>query len=569
MRIAFFGSSLVSAYWNGAATYYRGIVRALARARPSRHVLRARRLQPPAASRYRGSAVGQAWSCTRRPRRRVQARRRSGARCRPDREGQRRRRVRCTARSRGARLASRRTWWRSGTSMRPPRSTACSSDPRDPFRRTDPALRRDLHLRRRRPGGLGLPALGARQCVPDLQRARSRDAPSRAARSALRAAISAFSAIACRIARRASTSSSSGAAAQLPGSAVPARRRRLGRQGRRPSNIRYFDHVYTRDHNAFNCTPRAVLNISRESMARYGFSPATRVFEAAGAGACLITDAWEGIELFLEPGREVLVAHDGDEVAEHARALNARARAPDRARRRGAACSREHTYAHRAAQVEAVLDGNARRQRRPAAMSDIVILGLSITSSWGNGHATTYRSLVRGLAARGHRVLFLERDQPWYAGNRDEPHPAGATTVLYDSVDELIAIHERAVRDAALVIVGSFVPDGVRSANGSTSVARGLTAFYDIDTPVTLAKLAAGEHEYITPDLIPRLRHVSLVHRRTRLCASSRAATALRWRAFCTALSIPSCIDPPRGRAAGTSAISGLTATIGSQCSKR
>ena len=71
----------------------------------------------------------------------------------------------------------------------------------------------------------------------------------------------------------------------------------------RSSNVRYFDHVYTRDHNAFNCTPRAVLNISRESMARYGYSPATRVFEAAGAGACLITDAWEGVELFLDAGR--------------------------------------------------------------------------------------------------------------------------------------------------------------------------------------------------------------------------------------------------------------------------
>ena len=70
-------------------------------------------------------------------------------------------------------------------------------------------------------------------------------------------------------------------------------------------------HVYTRDHNAFNCTPRAVLNISRDSMARYGFSPATRVFEAAGAGACIVTDAWEGIELFLEPGAEVLVADSG------------------------------------------------------------------------------------------------------------------------------------------------------------------------------------------------------------------------------------------------------------------
>jgi spore maturation protein CgeB len=84
-----------------------------------------------------------------------------------------------------------------------------------------------------------------------------------------------------------------------------------------PANVRYVGHVYTRDHNAFNCTPRAVLNISRDSMARFGFSPATRVFEAAGAGACLITDAWEGIEMFLEPDREVLVAANGSEVAEH------------------------------------------------------------------------------------------------------------------------------------------------------------------------------------------------------------------------------------------------------------
>lgn len=124
------------------------------------------------------------------------------------------------------------------------------------------------------------------------------------------------------------------------------------------ANVKYFDHVYTRDHNAFNCTPGAVLNISRESMARYGFSPATRVFEAAGAGACIITDAWEGIELFLQPDCEVLVARDGEGVAEHLRALT-----PARARALGKAAYRrvlaEHTYAHRAATVEAVLEGRA------------------------------------------------------------------------------------------------------------------------------------------------------------------------------------------------------------------
>jgi len=121
-----------------------------------------------------------------------------------------------------------------------------------------------------------------------------------------------------------------------------------------PPNVDYVGHVYTRDHNAFNCTPRAVLNVNRESMARYGFSPPTRVFEAAGAGGCLITDAWEGIELFLEPGREVLVAADGAEVYEHLDRLGPGAghAIGERARHRILA---EHTYDHRAAQVEAVL----------------------------------------------------------------------------------------------------------------------------------------------------------------------------------------------------------------------
>ena len=121
-----------------------------------------------------------------------------------------------------------------------------------------------------------------------------------------------------------------------------------------PPNVRYAGHVYTRDHNAFNCTPSAVLNISRDSMARYGFSPATRVFEAAGAGACIVTDRWEGIELFLEPGTEVLVAGSGSEVAEHVVALDAA-----RARRIGEAARQricaEHTYDHRALQLDALL----------------------------------------------------------------------------------------------------------------------------------------------------------------------------------------------------------------------
>jgi spore maturation protein CgeB len=122
------------------------------------------------------------------------------------------------------------------------------------------------------------------------------------------------------------------------------------------SNVRYAGHVYTRDHNAFNCTPLAVLNINRESMARYGFSPPTRVFEAAGAGACLVTDYWHGIELFLEPGREVLTASSGEEVAGHLHRLT-HAEARTMGERASTRVLAEHTYAHRAALVEQALAG--------------------------------------------------------------------------------------------------------------------------------------------------------------------------------------------------------------------
>jgi spore maturation protein CgeB len=133
-----------------------------------------------------------------------------------------------------------------------------------------------------------------------------------------------------------------------------------------------------------------------------------------------------------------------------------------------------------------------------------VVLGLSITSSWGNGHATTYRSLLSGLHRLGHRVLFLERDQPWYAEHRDLPRPGFARTELYHSVSELKTRFAAEVRNADVVIVGSYVPDGVEIGAWVTRTARGLPAFYDIDTPVTLSRLAAGDDEYITRSLIPR-----------------------------------------------------------------
>jgi spore maturation protein CgeB len=139
-----------------------------------------------------------------------------------------------------------------------------------------------------------------------------------------------------------------------------------------------------------------------------------------------------------------------------------------------------------------------------AAPLDIVILGLSITSSWGNGHATTFRGLVRALAARGHRVLFLERDAPWYADNRDLPAPPYCRTELYETVPELESRFASAVERADAVIVGSYVPDGIAIGEWVTQLASGVTAFYDIDTPVTLARLANGGTTYITPELIGR-----------------------------------------------------------------
>lgn len=132
----------------------------------------------------------------------------------------------------------------------------------------------------------------------------------------------------------------------------------------------------------------------------------------------------------------------------------------------------------------------------------LTVLGLSLSSSWGNGHATTYRALLRAFAGRGHEVTFLERDQPWYAANRDF-EPDFCRFALYDSLASLNEwAQETAEADA--VIVGSYVPDGVPVGRWAQARGRrGVTAFYDIDTPVTLAKLARGDEEYLSADLIP------------------------------------------------------------------
>jgi spore maturation protein CgeB len=134
----------------------------------------------------------------------------------------------------------------------------------------------------------------------------------------------------------------------------------------------------------------------------------------------------------------------------------------------------------------------------------IVIIGLSITSSWGNGHATTYRALARYLGAGGHDVLFLERDVEWYAQNRDMPAPLGAHACLYRSLAELQSRFTATIAEADLVIVGSYVPEGAAIGQWVTRTAKGVTAFYDIDTPVTLAKLDNGGTDYLTRQLVSR-----------------------------------------------------------------
>src|SRR6478752_6713454 len=135
---------------------------------------------------------------------------------------------------------------------------------------------------------------------------------------------------------------------------------------------------------------------------------------------------------------------------------------------------------------------------------NIVIIGLSITSSWGNGHATTYRSLVRELHRLGHHVLFLEHDKPWYASHRDLPNPDYCQLGLYRSVSQLRARYALTIARADCVIVGSYVPEGISVASWVTEIANGVTAFYDIDTPVTLAGLKSGKCEYLASELIRR-----------------------------------------------------------------
>ncbi|MDB4968999.1 MAG: hypothetical protein JWN44_4688 [Myxococcales bacterium] len=355
LDISFFGSSLVSAYWNGAATYYRGMLRALAE--------RGHRItfyEPDAYDRQKHRDIDDPpWA-------RVVVY--------PPTETAVQRAL---AEARGADLVVKASGVgvfdalleRGVLEARAPGARAIywdvdapatldrvEADPHDRFRPLIPAY--DLVLTY----GGGVPvtrayeAFGARRCVP-IYNALDPTTHHPSAPDPRFACELAF--LGNRLPdREARVEEFFLRAASL----APERRFLLGGNGWHdkplPANVRALGHVYTRDHNALNVTAMAVLNINRDSMARYGFSPATRVFEAAGAGACVITDAFAGVEQFLEPDREILVAHDGAEVASQLARLS-----PERAREIGEAARRrvlsQHTYAHRAAELEALLEGAA------------------------------------------------------------------------------------------------------------------------------------------------------------------------------------------------------------------
>jgi spore maturation protein CgeB len=351
MRIAWFGSSLVSAYWNGAATYYRGLVRALD-ARGHRVTF----LEPDAYERQAHRDMDDPDWCdvvVFQPSRWEEALERArGADVvvKAGGVGVLDEELEKAVLELGAPVT---VFWDVDA---PATLARLEARPDDPLRALVPRYDAVLTYGGGDPVVARYRALGARDCVPvynALDPATHHPSPP----DPRFAADLAF--LGNRLPdREARVESFFLRAAEL----APQRSFLLGGAGwddrPLPPNVRSLGHVSTREHNALNATPLAVLNVSRESMAANGWSPATRVFEAAGAGACVVTDAWDGIDAFLEPGEEVLVAADGEEVAAHVEALD-----PARARRIGDAARRrvlaEHTYAHRAVEVERLLLGEA------------------------------------------------------------------------------------------------------------------------------------------------------------------------------------------------------------------
>jgi spore maturation protein CgeB len=354
MKIAFFASSLVSAYWNGAATYYRGIVRAL---HERGHEItfyepdafdrqKHRDMEDPPWAKvvvYSAQTEDEVLRTVEQARGADLVVKASGVGV----HDQLLERAVLDLQRRGTLVA----FWDVDA---PATLDRVHGDANDPFRPLIPRYDIVLTYGGGEPVRQAYLGLGARDCVPIYN----------ALDPSTHYPVPAEARFECDLAFLGNRLPDREARVEefflRAASQLPDKRMLLGGSGwgdkQVPANVKYLGHVYTADHNAFNCTPRAVLNISRESMARYGFSPATRVFEAAGAAACLITDAWEGLEVFFEPDKEVLVARSGGEVAQHVRTLDA-ARARDIGLAAYARVLAEHTYAHRAAQVDAVLEG--------------------------------------------------------------------------------------------------------------------------------------------------------------------------------------------------------------------
>ncbi len=364
MKIAFYGSSLLSSYWNGAATYYRGLLRDLAGRgwsitfyEPDAFDRQSHRdMEPPPWTEV------EVYAATEQAARRVIAKaaaadvvvKASGVGVFDDLllEG-----VMAAARPDAVRL-----FW--DVDAAATLQEVRDAGPDHPLRRALAGVDRVLTYGGGDPVVQAYEAFGARRCTPiynALDPATHHRVPPEPR----------FSADLGFLANRLPDRERRVEEFFLRAAALsPGRRFLLGGNGwsdkPTPPNVRAVGHVGTTDHNAFNVSPLAVLNVARDSMAEVGFSPATRVFEAAGAGGCLITDAWEGIELFLKPGEEVLVARDGADVADHLQALT-----PERARAIGEAARRrtlaEHTYARRGAEVDALLRAELAGRRQGGA----------------------------------------------------------------------------------------------------------------------------------------------------------------------------------------------------------
>jgi spore maturation protein CgeB len=359
MRIAFFGSSLVSSYWNGAATYYRGLLRALARRGHQVSFY-----EPDAFERQRHRDIADPeWA-------QVVVWPAEGGRALD----------RCLDDARGAGLVVKASGVgvhdalldRRVLDLRRPGNLVAfwdvdapatlerlQADPQDPFRPLVPRYDAVFTYGGGEPVVSAYLALGARRCTPIYN----------ALDPETHHPVLPDSRFACDVAFLGNRLPDREARVREfflgPAVRLPSRRFVLGGAGwgdlPLPQNVRWLGHVPTRDHNALNCSALVALNVNRESMARFGFSPPTRVFEAAGAGACLLSDRWPGLETFLEPDREVLVAGSGAEVEERLAGLTpARARAIGEAGRRRVLA--DHTYAQRALEVEAALGLGAARE---------------------------------------------------------------------------------------------------------------------------------------------------------------------------------------------------------------